>query len=150
LAKVQRERRLLVSRLPGFELKPRVLVADDDITTGSLLSSLASSENFEVVTVRDGAQAYRLLKVDSDFQAVVVNPAMPHIEGVEIVRYMKTENRLKRIPVVIVTAENMYQLVTDCFAAGAIAFLCKPFKAHQLWNTVQMLMGPALAKRKAA
>ena len=81
-------------------------MADDDPTTASSLSTLAGSDNYEIVSVRDGAEAYRLLKSDADFCVAVINLTMPNIHGLDILRYMKTEKRLQRIPVVIVTANG--------------------------------------------
>jgi CheY-like chemotaxis protein len=72
-----------------FLRKPRVLVADDDPTTGSCLSALAGSDNYEIVSVCDGAEAYRLLKSDADFCAAVINLTMPNIHGLDILRYIE-------------------------------------------------------------
>lgn len=133
-----------------FLRKPRVLVADDDPTTASSLSTLASSDHYEIVLVRDGAEAYRLLKSDADFCAAVINLTMPNIHGLDILRYMKSEKRLQRIPVVIVTAGEGLKLIVESFSAGAVAFLPKPFAAEQLSRLVRMVAAQPLAKQKAA
>jgi CheY-like chemotaxis protein len=75
---------------------------------------------------------------------------MPEIESIELVRYMKTENRLKRIPIVIVAALESCRAVSECFDAGAIASLYKPLKPKQLLRTVQIVLAPRIAKRQAA
>ena len=66
---------------------------------------------------------------------------MPHISGPELVRYMKTEKRLMRIPVMMMTAEQDPKLSSDSFAAGAVVFLPKPFTTAQLQTMLQMLIG---------
>jgi DNA-binding NtrC family response regulator len=116
----------------------RLLVADDDPTTGQLLTSIGDRERYQIIRVDNGRQAYRTLKSDADFNAVVFNMTMLHLEGVEIIRYMKTEKRLMRIPVVIVAGEHDVKLVTDSFAAGALAFLPKPFTTEQLRRTLRV------------
>ena len=54
---------------------------------------------------------------------------------------MRTEKRLMRIPVIMITAEQSINLMTDSFAAGATVFLRKPFTTVQLQTMLQMLLG---------
>ena len=119
----------------------RTLVADDDPAILRLIATILEKENFTVVTARDGREAYRILQSDPDFTAAILDVVMPHISGPELVRYMKTEERLKRIPVMMMTAEQDPKLSSDSFAAGAIVFLPKPFTTAQLQIMLQMLIG---------
>jgi len=65
----------------------------------------------------------RLLIADGD----------PAIQGPEFVRYMKTEKRLMKIPVIrMMTAEQNPKYSSESFGAGAVVFLPKPFIASQL------------------
>jgi len=48
---------------------------------------------------------------------------MPHIEGIDLIRHMRTEKRLMRIPVMLITSEQVFHLVGKTFAAGA-SFFC--------------------------
>jgi CheY-like chemotaxis protein len=68
---------------------------------------------------------------------------MPHISGPELVRFMKTEKRLMRIPVMMMTAEQDPKLSSASFAAGAVVFLPKPFTTAQLHIMLQMLISKA-------
>jgi CheY-like chemotaxis protein len=125
--------------------RSRVLVADDDPLTSQLLTSIAEKEGYAVVSVNDGREAYRVLKSDADFKAAVFNMMMPHLEGVDIIRFMKTEKRLMQIPVVIVTGERGLKLIADSFAAGAALFLPKPFTTDQLQRALRI----ALSSRRS-
>jgi len=120
--------------------KPRVLVADDDPLTSRLLTSLSKNERFQVTPVSDGREAYRMLKSDADFKAAVFNITLPNLEGVELVRYMKTEKRLMRIPVVAIGNAHDLKGMAQSFAAGAVAFLSKPFIADQLLRAVRIAL----------
>ena len=84
-----------------------------------------------------------MLKSDADFTAAVFNMTMPNLNGVDIVRYMKTEKRLMRIPVVIVAGDQGLRLISDSFAAGALAFLPKPFTTEKLGCTISLAIGSA-------
>lgn len=131
---------------PAMRDLVRVLVADNDPITGRLLVSIGEKEGYQVVVVEDGREAYRMLKSDGGFNAAVFDMAMPHVEGVEIVRYMKSEKRLMQIPIVVVANAHGLKLIPECFAAGAMAFLPKPFSAEQLRRTVRLAMGSQLSK----
>ena len=119
----------------------RILVADDDPAILRLVSTILEKENFSVVTARDGREAYKILQTDSNFTAAILDVVMPHISGTELVRFMKTEDRLMRIPVMMMTAEQDPKLSTDSFSAGAVVFLPKPFTTAQLQIMLQMLIG---------
>lgn len=121
----------------------RILVADDDPAILRLVTAILEKENFGVVSARDGREAYKILQSDQSFTAAVLDVVMPHISGPELVRFMKTEKRLMRIPVMMMTAEQDPKLSSDSFAAGAVVFLPKPFTTAQLHIMLQMLISKA-------
>jgi CheY-like chemotaxis protein len=121
--------------------KGRMLVADDDPAILRLIATILEKENFTVVTARDGREAYKTLQADANFTAAILDVVMPHISGTELVRYMKNEERLRKIPVMMMTAEQDPKLSSDSFAAGAVVFLPKPFTTAQLQIMLQMLIG---------
>jgi CheY-like chemotaxis protein len=139
----------LEAALFGTATPLRVLVVDDDPTTGHLLSLIGEKEGYQVVSVDDGRKAYRLLKSDANFAAAVFNMTMPSLKGLDLVRHMKTEKRLMRIPVVIVAGDNGLQLISESFAAGALAFLPKPFTREKLARTLGLAIGNQAGRKSA-
>jgi CheY-like chemotaxis protein len=123
----------------------RMLVADDDPAILRLIATILEKDNYTVVTARDGREAYKILQADPNFTAAILDVVMPHISGPELVRYMKSEERLKRIPVMMMTAEQDPKLSSDSFSAGAVVFLPKPFTTAQLQIMMQMLIGKKTA-----
>lgn len=123
----------------------KVLVADDDPAILRLVTAIVEKEGYEVVSARDGKEAYKLLQSETDIKAAIFDVVMPYIQGTELVRFMQSEKRLKNVPVIMMTAEQNPRLSSDSFAAGAIAFLPKPFTTSQLKVMLQMF----LQKRKA-
>jgi len=119
----------------------RMLVADDDPAILRLIATILEKENFTVVTARDGREAYKILQTDANFTAAILDVVMPHISGTELVRYMRSDDRLKRIPVMMMTAEQDPKLSSESFMAGAAVFLPKPFTTGQLQIMLQMLVG---------
>jgi CheY-like chemotaxis protein len=120
--------------------KSQVLIADDDPAILRLVQAIVEKEGFTAVTVRDGREAFKLLNAGEPFAAAVFDVVMPYIQGTELVRHMQSEKRLMRIPVIIMTAEQNPRLSSDSFAAGAVAFLPKPFTASQLQVMLRMFV----------
>ena len=121
----------------------RILVADDDPAILRLVTAIVEKEGFKVVPARDGREAYKILQADADFLAGIFDVMMPHLQGPELVRYMRTEKRLMRIPVMMMTAEQNPKLSSESFAAGAVVFLPKPFTTAQLQIMLRMLISKA-------
>jgi CheY-like chemotaxis protein len=124
----------------------RMLVADDDPAILRLIATILEKEDFTVVTARDGREAYKILQADANFTAAILDVVMPHISGTELVRYMKSDERLKQIPVMMMTAEQDPKLSSESFVAGAVVFLPKPFTTAQLQIMLQMLIGKKSAE----
>ena len=125
---------------PDARPSPRVLVADDDPVIRRLLASALKKEGYTPVVVEDGREAYRVLQTDADFGAAIFDIQMPHLKGVDIIRHMRTERRLMRIPVMLISSEPRIRPTGDGFAAGATVFLPKPFTAGQLRLMLRMLL----------
>lgn len=118
----------------------RVLVAEDDPVCMRLLAAVVEKEGYTVVPAWDGREACRLLQRDADFAAALFDMMMPHLQGLDLIRHMRTEKRLMRIPVGIVTAEQDPKLWDDSIAAGAGIFLPKPFSPNQLQYMLRVLI----------
>ncbi len=118
----------------------RILVADDDPAILRLVKTIVEKAGYVVVTARDGREAYKILQTDANFTAAIFDVVMPHIQGPELVRFMQTEKRLLKIPVMMMTAEQNPKLSSDSFAAGAVVFLPKPFTTAQLQVMLKMLV----------
>jgi CheY-like chemotaxis protein len=118
----------------------RILVADDDPVIRQLLTSVAEREGYRAVAVADGREAFRILNSDADFCGAIFDMMMPNIDGLEMIRYMQTEKRLRRIPVLMITSEKDLKYTAASFAAGATLFLSKPFTASQVQTTFKILV----------
>ncbi len=118
----------------------QILIADDDPAILRLVKAIVEKEGFSAVTVRDGREAFKLLNAGEPFVAAIFDVVMPYIQGTELVRHMQSEKRLMKIPVIVMTAEQNPRLSSDSFAAGAVAFLPKPFTPSQLQIMLQMFI----------
>src|SRR5215213_6758697 len=128
----------------------RILIADDDPVVRHLVASVVRRAGYTPVTVEDGREAIRILQSDAGFGAAVFDMVMPHLEGIDILRHMRTEKRLMRIPVIMMTSETELKLVKDSFEAGATIFLLKPFTVRQLQSSLSLLLSNSGATGKPA
>lgn len=116
--------------------RPRlVLVVDDDDMIRRLLRAVLEADEFEVVEAREGATALRLAS-EVHPSVVVLDVMMPGLDGLEVLRRLDGS----RIKVVILTARDDPRLEDDCRAAGAIAFVTKPFSSIELLDLVAELI----------
>lgn len=118
----------------------RILVADDDPVFRRLLTSIIEKEGYTAVVAVDGGEAYRILQSDADFSGAIFDMMLPTIDGLEIIRHMRTEKRLMRIPVMTITSEQDLRVTAASFAAGAKLFLPKPFTPTQFLATFKILL----------
>jgi CheY-like chemotaxis protein len=118
----------------------KILVADDDPAILRLVKAIVEKEGYTVITARDGKEAYKILQSGDPFVAAIFDVVMPYIQGTELVRYMQSEKRLMKIPVIMMTAEQNSRLSSDSFAAGAVAFLPKPCTNAQLQTMLRMFI----------
>lgn len=126
----------------------QVLIADDDPAILRLVKAIVEKEGFAVLAARDGKEAYKILQSGEPFSAAIFDVVMPYIQGTELVRYMQSERRLMKIPVIMMTAEQNPRLSSESFSAGAVAFLPKPFTSSQLQTMLRMFVGRLLNNSK--
>ena len=117
----------------------RILVADDDPVMRRVVQRILTDQGYAVVVANDGREAYRMLQTDADFRAAIFDLKMPHLGGMEMIHYMRTEKRLLRIPVILMTAEQSLSVMGESFAAGAMAFLLKPFTTENVQTILRLL-----------
>lgn len=84
----------------------KVLIADDDRDARVLWTAVAEAENFIVVEAEDGREAIEILKKDADFALVISDLMMPLADGYEVLKFIREDDRLKHIPVIISTSDR--------------------------------------------
>jgi two-component system chemotaxis sensor kinase CheA len=121
--------------------KWRVLVVEDSITTRTLEQSVLEAAGYEVATAVDGVDALRWLQ-EGTCDLVVADVDMPRMDGLALCRAVKASPRLKRLPVVLVTARETAEDRTQGLEAGADAYLGKSsFDQQGLLETIRQLIG---------
>ncbi|NRA83375.1 MAG: chemotaxis protein CheY [Gammaproteobacteria bacterium] len=110
----------------------KILVVDDFSTMRriikNLLRDLGLTNTFEA---DDGQTALPMLK-DGDFDFVVTDWNMPGMQGIDLLKHIRADDRLKELPVLMVTAEAKREQIIAAAQAGVNGYIVKPFTAGTL------------------
>ena len=105
----------------------RLLLVDDDEFMRSVMESGLVQLGHEVDMANDGWQAWKKLQCSPDrYDLVLLDKNMPNMDGMALLKRLKSEPNLAKLPVVILTGDNQPQEVAEGLAAGAFYYLIKP------------------------
>jgi DNA-binding response OmpR family regulator len=122
---------------------PLILVADDDEDILMLLTFHMERSGYEVVQARSGTEALEVA-IDRRPALAVLDVMMPGIDGFEVTRELRADDRTRSMPVVLLTARAQATDVAQGMAAGADEYVKKPFDPHDLRDRVERLLRPRL------
>lgn len=111
--------------------KPQtVLVVDDQELNRDILGRILE-DRYNVIYACDGVEALEIIKENAESLSIVMlDILMPKMDGFEVLRIMKADDRLKSIPVIVLTAEKSAEL--KALQLGAADFITKPFDLHEV------------------
>jgi DNA-binding response OmpR family regulator len=114
-----------------------VLVVDDDDTIRGVVRSVLVADGFEVVEAADGPAALLLMEAINGRgpDMVVLDVMMPGIDGIEVCRQIDHD----RVKVIMLSARDDAETKDAAAAAGANAYLTKPFSAIELLDALEDL-----------
>lgn len=120
---------------------PKLLLVDDSFTTRALERSVLEVAGFDVVAVADGVEALSALEFEP-FDVVVTDVTMPEMSGLELCNHIRGNERLRRLPVVLVTSLGSDEDRRAGLAVGADAYIVKSEFDHEHFvRTVNELVG---------
>jgi len=126
---------------PFASSQNQILVVEDDFITARIISNIAQQEGLNPVVVHDGQEAYKVLSSEADFVAAILDVELPKIKGTDLLKYMRSERRLRQIPVVIMTASSEYiKLQIESYESGATFFISKPFERPMFESLLKTIM----------
>ena len=106
--------------------KGRILVVDDEMLNRTLLSTNLQESGYVVELAEDGQQALQMLQT-GEFDAVLLDLIMPTMDGYQTLARMRSDTRLRRIPVIVISALDDMESIVRCLEMGATDYLSKPF-----------------------
>lgn len=118
--------------------KPKILVVDDNLQDGELFETYLSSFEYEVVRAYNGQEA--LEKIKEDFDLVLLDAIMPKLNGYEVCRKIKKDEKTRFIPVVMITSLGELEDKIKAIESGADDFFNKPANKYELLARVKSLI----------
>lgn len=112
--------------------RPRVLLADDERVTRRLLEGHITRFGYDVVSVDDGLSAWNVLKTEDAPSLVVMDWAMPGLDGPEVCRRIRASLGEAYTYILLVTARATKSDVVEGLSAGADDFVSKPIDPEEL------------------
>jgi len=119
--------------------RPLVLVVEDDPDLGETIVTFLKEEGLDAKLARDGDQAMRLVDQLSP-SVMILDLMMPRRDGFSVLRELRADGRINRLPVIVVTA--IFGLSERLYATelGAADYVTKPFELDELLERVRNVL----------
>lgn len=105
----------------------KILVVDDFSTMRRIVKNLLNELGFSDITEADDGKTALPLLQGGQFDFVITDWNMPGMPGIELLRHIRADERLKGIPVLMVTAEAQREQIIEAAKAGVSGYIVKPF-----------------------
>lgn len=121
-----------------IEVAHTVMVVDDSVTVRKVTQRLLSRDGYQVVLARDGLDAIRQLQ-DVVPDLMLLDIEMPRMDGFEVARKMREDERWKGVPIVMISSRTADKHRDHAFSLGVSHFLGKPYEEGELLRLVKKL-----------
>ena len=118
---------------------PTVMVVDDSITVRKITERLLKRHNMEVIIAKDGVEALTLLE-ETVPDIMLLDIEMPRMDGFELATYIRNSDRLKDIPIIMITSRAGDKHRQYGFDIGVSAYLGKPFNETELMENINYFL----------
>lgn len=105
---------------------PSILVVDDNELNRDVLKRRLVRQDYAILTASDGYEALRKL-AENKVDLILLDIMMPGMDGIEVLERVKSDDNLRHIPVIMITALDEIKSVARCIEMGAEDYLPKPF-----------------------
>jgi len=116
----------------------RVLITEDEPNIVESLTFILQRAGYEVTSVADGEAAVRRLRSDPP-DIMILDVMLPRLNGFEVLKLVKTDQMLKSLPVIILTAKGQAHDRQLAEQIGADAFITKPFSNRDIIDQIGRL-----------
>jgi two-component system chemotaxis response regulator CheY len=121
---------------------PEALIVDDSkVMREMVIASLRAIDGLVFTHAASGLEALERLSLKR-FDFVVLDLNMPDIGGYEVIEFIRSQDKLRTLPILVVTTRGDDSSKSRALAAGATRFMTKPFSPDVLLGEVRALMDP--------
>ena len=130
-----------------MEKNANILVVDDNHENLRIVSNFLKEEGYKIALALDGNSAFTVLN-ENHIDLILLDVMMPEIDGYDVCRKIKGNDKQKEIPVIFLTAKTSPEDIVKGFEAGGVDYLTKPFIRAELLVRVKTQLELYFAKRK--
>jgi PAS domain S-box-containing protein len=116
----------------------KILIAEDNAFSRTLLKKTVTKAGYDVVAVEDGEAAWEVLQQEEVPKLALIDWMMPGMSGVDLCRKIREKESALPIYIILLTAKTEKEDVLEGFAAGADDFIKKPFDSGELMARIQV------------
>lgn len=124
-----------------MNVKKILMVEDDADIRRVAVMALKFKGGFEVATAENGEEGLRKAKSDRP-DVILLDSMMPVMDGPETCRRLKSDDELKDIPVIFLTAKSQKKEIEAGLELGAVGYLVKPFDPMTLADELKKIIDP--------
>jgi chemosensory pili system protein ChpA (sensor histidine kinase/response regulator) len=128
-----------------IEIAPTVMVVDDSVTVRKVTQRLLAREGYQVMLAKDGVDALRQLE-DTVPDVMLLDIEMPRMDGFDLARHLRGDERLREVPIVMISSRTADKHRNHAMSLGVNVFLGKPYGETQL---LEQVAGFTANRRKA-
>lgn len=130
-------------------MNEKVLLVDDDEFIRSITQETLEQEGYSVEVADDGLAAWEILdETPSRFALILLDKQMPRLDGISLLQRIKSDERFKELPVIMLTGANQPQDIEKGLAAGAFYYLLKPSAEDVLKRVIRNALDEFNTKRE--
>jgi two-component system, chemotaxis family, chemotaxis protein CheY len=121
----------------------KILVVDDFSTMRRIVKLTLKQIGYSNVTEAESALDAQALLKDDQFDLIVCDWNMPGMSGLDLLKWVRAQERLRAVPFLMVTAEAKKQNIIEAVQAGVTNYVVKPFNKQTLAERVQAIANKA-------
>ena len=126
----------------AVETEPTIMVVDDSITIRKVTARILERHNMKVILATDGVDATNKLQEEIP-DLMLLDIEMPKMDGFELATHMRNEDRLKDIPIIMITSRTGIKHKERAKTIGVEQYLGKPYQEEELMKNINTLLGLA-------
>jgi DNA-binding response OmpR family regulator len=127
--------------------KGRILVVDDDPHAVEILTRMLGREGYDCLSASGGAAGLEILQREA-VDVIVLDVMMPEMDGLQVCEQLRSDQKLRQIPVILLTAKDDMETRSRGMGLGVSEYLTKPINKRELFTRVASQLHAAEINRK--
>lgn len=121
-------------------MKKRILIVEDNDLNLKLFRDLLTAHGYDTIETKEGPEAILLTRSERP-DLILMDIQLPEVSGLDVTRQLKSDDSIRSIPIIAVTAFAMKDDEEKILSAGCEAYISKPISIVPFLNTVRRFLG---------